>query len=66
MGEVVPASTSLTLHPPSPSTVLWLPCFESVLSASIVVTSTVGIKIVLTSSICPKNLYEIWYALTIK
>ena len=28
MGEVVPARTSPTLPPPSPRTVLWLPCFK--------------------------------------
>ena len=28
MGEVVPARTSPTLLPPSPLTVLWLPCFK--------------------------------------
>ena len=28
MGEVVPARTSPTLLPPSPRTVLWLPCFK--------------------------------------
>ena len=44
MGEVVPARTSPTLHPPSPPTVLWLP-FEKCLSASIVVTSTLRVKV---------------------
>ena len=28
MGEVVPARTSPPLHPPSPPTVLWLPCLQ--------------------------------------
>ena len=43
MGEVVLARTSPTLHPPSPPTVLSLSCLKFH-SASIVVTSTVRVK----------------------
>ena len=43
MGEVVPARTSPTLHPPSPRTVLWLPCLKCP-SSLIVVTSTLRVK----------------------
>ena len=45
MGEVVPARTSLTLHPPFPPTVLSVSCFKGVPSASIVVTSTLRVKL---------------------
>ena len=44
MVEVVPARTSPTLLPPSPCTVLSLSCFKCC-SASIVVTSTVRVKV---------------------
>ena len=44
MGEVVPARTSPTLHPPSPPTVLKLSWLK-VSSASVVVTSTLRIII---------------------
>ena len=43
MGEVVPAHTLLTLHPPSPLTVLSLFCLKFH-SASIDVTNTVRVN----------------------
>ena len=63
MGEVVPAHTSLPLHPPSPPTVLWFPCLKC-LSASIVVTSTLRINLCIVRSIALKMhaIHQLYFA----